>query len=165
MKFVNRFTLFLIVLIFNKGILSYSQAPCDPYPSTIEKGCNCEDNIDNDGDGLKDILDPDCASYYGLTFIGEGSSACSIMPPDTAGAFKFVGPPSVTQQNTVDTQSKMAIADMDGDGIPEVIATSKWGKAVRIIATNGPDAGDIIDEFGKIDILVNKLRQGAVYQF
>ncbi len=38
----------------------------------------CKDGIDNDGDGLTDIADPDCASFYhelGVAVVGNGSVA------------------------------------------------------------------------------------------
>ena len=60
--------------------------------------------------------------------------------------------PVVSGQNTVDTQSKTAIGDVDGDGIPDVVATSKWNQTIRVIATtddqaDGSDAGDIKADF------------------
>jgi hypothetical protein len=132
------------------GLIDCNDPDCQ-FPATIEKGCNCADGIDNDSDGLTDIYDPDCASYYGLTFVGDGLGDCSIPPPDSLNFFQFIETPAQTQQNTVDTQSKMAIGDLDGDGIPEVIATSKWNKEIRVISTveNGTlDPGDIIDRYG-----------------
>lgn len=131
------------------GLIDCNDPQCQ-YAPTIERGCNCGDGVDNDSDGLTDITDPECASYYGLTFVTDDAD-CSIYPPDSLNTFDFVDTPGQSQQNTVDTQSKMAIGDLDGDGIPEVIATSKWGKAVRVISSGGDgvtDPGEILDEFG-----------------
>lgn len=125
-----------------------TQYPCDPrstanagtcpvdcvFPVTIERGCNCFDNIDNDGDGLIDSADPNCASYFGLEFVGEGSD-CSIVPPGANTPFDLVGPPAVSGQNTADTQSKVAAGDVDGNGYPDVVITSKWNSEVRLVAT------------------------------
>ncbi len=132
------------------GLIDCNDPECQ-YAATIERGCNCDDGVDNDGDGLIDIYDGECAAFYGMTFVGEEDSDCSIMPPDSLSIFDFMDVAGNSQQNTVDTQSKMAIGDLDGDGIPEIIATSKWGKAVRVIASGGDpvyDAGELLDEFG-----------------
>src|SRR5687768_9585602 len=56
------------------------------YAANIERGCRCFDGIDNDGDGTIDKADSNCATYYGLTFVGEGSN-CSIVPPGTSDPF------------------------------------------------------------------------------
>lgn len=125
-----------------------TQYPCDPrstanggncpadcvFPVNIEQGCNCFDNIDNDGDGVADAADPNCASYFGLEFVGEGSD-CSIVPPGANTPFDLVGPPAVSGQNTADTQSKVAAGDVDGNGYPDVVITSKWNSEVRLVAT------------------------------
>ncbi len=132
------------------GLIDCNDPECQ-FAATLEKGCNCDDGMDNDSDGQIDIYDADCASYYGLTFVQDGTGDCSIPPPDSVDFFQFIDTPGQTQQNTVDTQSKMAIGDLDGDGIPEVIATSKWNKEIRIISSGGDGihpAGDIIDQFG-----------------
>jgi len=132
------------------GLIDCNDPECQ-FPANIEKGCNCDDDVDNDSDGQIDIYDPDCASFYGLTFVGDGTGDCSIPPPDSLDFFQFIETPGQTQQNTVDTQSKMAIGDLDGDGIPEVIATSKWNKEIRVISSGGDGihpAGEIIDQFG-----------------
>ena len=57
-----------------------------------EKGCLCFNNLDDDGDGKADAADPSCATYFGLSFIGEGSD-CSITPPGANTPFDLVGVP------------------------------------------------------------------------
>lgn len=126
----------------------------DPYcqfAANIEKGCNCFDGIDNDSDGKADKADSNCATYYGLIFVGE-SSDCSIIPPGASTPFDLIGAPIVSGQNTADTQSKVAVGDIDGDGIPDVLITSKWNRQIRVVATtdnqaDGSDAGDIKADF------------------
>jgi hypothetical protein len=115
------------------------------YPATVERGCRCFDTIDNDGDGRIDKADSNCATYYGLTFVGEGSD-CSIVPPGSTDPFDLVDDPVMTSQNTADTQSKVSVGDVDGDGIPDAVITSKGNQEVRVVATSdnqadGKDAG------------------------
>ena len=121
------------------GLIDCNDPDCQ-YAASIERGCNCDDGIDNDGDGLIDVYDGECATFYGLTFVSEEDSDCSVMPPDSLNVFDYIDVTEASQQNTVDTQSKMAIGDLDGDGIPEIVATSKWNKQVRIIASGGDPA-------------------------
>lgn len=128
----------------------------DPYCTPVandglEKGCECFDGVDNDGDSQIDQADLNCAPYYGLVFIGEGSD-CSITPPGASTPFDLVGPPAVSGQNTADTQSKVAAGDVDGDGIPDAVITSKWNSEIRVVATSndqpdGSDAGDIKGDY------------------
>jgi hypothetical protein len=117
------------------------------FAANIERGCNCYDGIDNDSDGKIDKADSNCAAYYGLTFVGEGSN-CSLVPPGANTPFDLVGPPAVSGQNTADTQSKVAVGDVDNDGIPDAVITSKWNSEIRVVATSngqpdGSDAGDV----------------------
>jgi hypothetical protein len=109
------------------------------YPANIEKGCRCFDGIDNDGDGKIDKADSNCATYYGLVFVGEGSN-CSIVPPGNADPFDLVNVPITSAQNTADTQSKVSVGDVDGDGIPDAVITSKWNSEIRVVATRTPQA-------------------------
>lgn len=92
------------------------------------------DGIDNDGDGLVDCVDGNCAfaaniergcnCYDGNDNDGDGridqadsncapyfgltfigeGSDCSIVPPGANTPFDMIGPPAVSGQNTADTQ-------------------------------------------------------------
>src|SRR5688572_19363077 len=121
------------------GLIDCADSNC-VFAANIEKGCRCYDNLDNDGDTRIDKADPDCASYFGLSFVGQGSN-CSITPPGSATAFDLVGNPTVSGQNTSDTQSKVAVGDVDGDGIPDAVITSKWNSEVRVVATRAHTVG------------------------
>jgi hypothetical protein len=118
------------------------------FAVTIEKGCNCFDTKDNDGDGKVDAADTDCATYYGLTFVGAGST-CSIQPPAGTG-FSSIAPPQSSSQNTADTPAKVVVGDMNGDGVPDVAVCSKWNSTLQIVATapaSGFATGDIMSDF------------------
>ena len=104
------------------------------FLATEEKGCRCFDGVDNDGDGKIDAADPNCASYFGLEFIGLGSD-CSITPPGASSSFTLVGNPIKSGQNTADTQSKVAAGDVDGNGVPDATITSKYNAELRLVAT------------------------------
>jgi hypothetical protein len=130
------------------GLVDCADGNCQ-FAVTIEKGCRCYDTVDNDGDGKIDKADPDCAQYYGLTFVGQGAN-CSITPPGSATPFTGVGNPIVSGQNTADTQSKVAVGDIDGDGYPDAVITSKWNSQVRVVSTgnfSGFASGDIKADF------------------
>lgn len=130
------------------GLIDCNDGNCQ-FAANIEKGCRCYDNVDNDGDGKADKADPECASFYGLTFVGQGSN-CSITPPGSSTPFQLVGNPIVSGQNTADTQSKVAVGDVDGDGYPDAVITSKWNSQLRVVSTgafNGYANGDIKADF------------------
>jgi hypothetical protein len=121
------------------------------FAANIEKGCNCFDGIDNDGDGKADKADSNCAVYYGLVFVGEGSD-CSIVPPGANTPFDLVNAPITSSQNTADTQSKISVGDVDGDGIPDAVITSKWNSEIRVVATapgqaDGTRSGEVKSDF------------------
>ncbi|MGK7392346.1 MAG: gliding motility-associated C-terminal domain-containing protein [Candidatus Cyclobacteriaceae bacterium M2_1C_046] len=138
------------------GLIDCADDDCQPA-ANLELDCNCEDGIDNDGDGQIDIEDGNCASYYGLSFMDGGETvSCSTTPEGTARGeiFDYMGPPNMTSQNTADTQTKVIVGDVDGDGLPDMVATSKWNKSIRVIASTAHtafgvsyNAGDIKSTF------------------
>src|SRR5688572_6584468 len=147
-----KFTLALMFCVI--GSLAYSQtvdcsnpANCGDvtcnFAATVEKGCRCFDGLDNDNDTKIDKADPGCATYYGLTFVGEGSD-CSIVPDGNGTPFDLVDDPVTSAQNTSDTQSKVSVGDVDGDGIPDAVITSKWNSEIRVVATAAGQADGTI---------------------
>ncbi|HYG02418.1 MAG TPA: hypothetical protein VD927_08220, partial [Chryseosolibacter sp.] len=131
------------------------------YPATTEKGCNCFDGVDNDSDGKVDKADSNCATYYGLVFVGDGSD-CSITPPGANTPFDLVDAPITSAQNTADTQSKVSVGDVDGDGIPDAVITSKWNSEIRVVATaggqaDGTAAGKVKSDFNLSGAAANAL--------
>lgn len=178
---LNKYLLLLVFSFFFTAAMAQSEVACNDgvdndgdglvdcadgnctFAANIERGCRCYDNIDNDGDGRIDQADSNCAPYFGLTFVGEGSN-CSIVPPGANTPFDLVAPPIVSGQNTADTQSKVLVGDVDNDGIPDAIITSKWNNEVRVVATtndqpDGSDMGDIKADYnlsGKKNLFTGK---------
>jgi hypothetical protein len=131
------------------------------FAANIEKGCRCFDGLDNDGDGKIDKADSNCATYYGLSFVGEGSD-CSIVPPGANTPFDLVNAPITSSQNTADTQSKVSVGDVDGDGKPDAVITSKWNSEIRVVATiggqaDGTQAGAVKSSFNLSGNTANQL--------
>jgi hypothetical protein len=158
--FILKFA-FVLVFFFASFLAKAQTVDCgvnancsDPYcqfAANIEKGCNCFDGADNDGDGKADKADSNCAVYYGLVFVGEGSD-CSIVPPGSNTPFDLVNAPITSSQNTSDTQSKISVGDVDGDGIPDAVITSKWNSEIRVVATadgqaDGTRPGEVKSDF------------------
>ncbi|MEK6780593.1 MAG: gliding motility-associated C-terminal domain-containing protein [Bacteroidota bacterium] len=141
------------------GLIDCNDSDCT-FAANIEKGCNCYDNADNDGDGFIDTADANCAAYYGLTYQGA-SSNCSITPPSSATPFVGLGAPIVSGQNTADTQSKVAVGDVDGDGIPDAIITSKWNAEIRVVATRAHTVSGTSYAPGDIKSDIKLTGQGA----
>jgi hypothetical protein len=108
------------------------------FAANVERGCHCFNNIDDDGDGKIDKADPNCATYYGLTFIGEGSD-CNLPIPNT-GLFTGMSFSGASSQNTADTQAKVTVGDVDGDGAPDAVITSKFARKLSVVATWGTQA-------------------------
>lgn len=154
------FSLFIADVAFSQNLTPLTDYDCDmravqngdpcagaspecTFPVTVEKGCRCFDGINNDGDidsngvPMTDARDPECAGYYGITFVLPGAN-CSVTPPASASPFGGMSPPKTSQQNTSDTQSKVVAGDVDGNGIPDVLITAKFNGEVRLISTAGP---------------------------
>src|SRR3546814_9025194 len=69
-----------------------------------------------------------------MVFVGDDAD-CSIVPPGANTPFDLVSAPITSDQNTADTQSKISVGDVDGDGIPDAVITSKWNSEIRVVAT------------------------------
>src|SRR5689334_1988147 len=76
----------------------------------------CNNGIDDDGDGFIDCFDGNCLGNAACQGFYIGNDACSAVPP-TFPAFTmtldFASP-----NETTNHIGRMAIGDMDGDGIP-----------------------------------------------
>ena len=96
----------------------------------------CDDGIDNDGDGFIDCFDPDCAGYAVCDgfYIGNDVS-CSAEPsefPRFSMTLDFASP-----NKTANHLGRIAIGDLDLDGIPEIISQNYYTGTIFIL--NGND--------------------------
>lgn len=91
----------------------------------------CNNGIDDDGDGQIDCYDLDCIDQVVCDsfFYGYPVYHCEVQPP--------VGPFGITLlwESTVDvsTRSISLVADIDADGVPEVIAHSKNANQLYVL--------------------------------
>lgn len=80
---------------------------------------NCNNGIDDDGDGFIDCYDSECTGSTACSgfFYGQSSVICSMTPVNPAFNLNTIW------QSTVDvsTRSTMMVGDMDADGSPEVV--------------------------------------------
>jgi hypothetical protein len=86
----------------------------DSNGGTIE---NCSNGIDDDGDGFVDFYDTDCACADG-NFFGRCTEECTY----TAGFSTFAFEAQWNSVDDVPTYNTPLVADLDRDGVPEVIA-------------------------------------------
>jgi len=120
-------------------ILTISMGVCEFIDSIqiSETVCGeiCGNGIDDDGDGLIDCFDPECCGQLAcdLAFYNECADACTFgIIDNTFGAeMKWQSDVDISQQATPVT------ADIDGDGIPEIIAARRFGSSNMISIING----------------------------
>ena len=92
----------------------------------------CNNGIDDDGDGLVDCYDADCSSSLDCEnfYYGGGEPSCDvtyIFNPDF-GLTNVWTSPAVVNGNV-----PLVVADLEGDGIPEVIAARESANVINII--------------------------------
>ncbi|MFM7327355.1 MAG: hypothetical protein ACKO3B_01340, partial [Bacteroidota bacterium] len=71
--------------------------------------------------------------------------------------------PAVSGQNTSDTQSKVAVGDVNYDGIPDAVITSKWNSEIRVVATKIQQQGAKTLSPGDIKADFKTTGQGAAF--
>jgi hypothetical protein len=113
--------LFLLACILFVGTLS-----------AFAQESNCGDGIDNDGDGLIDCFDGDCANNVTCVnyFIGTDKT-CQIPPPSTSLFGMRLAASSANL--TAMTLGVVVVGDLNRDGIPDVVTTHQGTKRVYIL--------------------------------
>ena len=143
---------------------------------------DCFNEIDDDGDGLIDCYDDDCAGIGACdSFHIQYSTLpnCQFVPP-TIGEFKIEKIYQTDHLNfPIDQRSGIVVGDMDGDGVPEIVSKDPnpgriqifsgvdgTNKQSIVIPTNHPFSQPAladVDRNGKGDIFVmvnnNQLRR------
>ena len=94
----------------------------------------CNNGLDDDADGLVDCYDSDCSGDDTCEdfFIVNG---CQMDPP-AAPAFSMMLDFSSANETT-NHFSRMAVGDIDGDGVPEIITMNKYTQ--KLVILNGND--------------------------
>lgn len=94
----------------------------------------CGNGIDDDGDGRIDCFDGDCVGAVACEGFYVVEDVCSADPPP-APTFQmtldFASP-----DETVNHLSRIAIGDLSGDGLPEIVTMEKYGKEIFILRGN-----------------------------
>ncbi len=96
----------------------------------------CNNYLDDDGDGFIDCFDPDCSSNAVCDdfYLGNDVDCQPAVPPSN----KFTMTRDFSSPNeTTNHLSRMAIGDLNRDGVPEIITMNRYTKRVFIL--NGSD--------------------------
>lgn len=97
----------------------------------------CDNGIDDDGDGFIDCFDGDCSGNTACDGFYLGNDASCEAEPSKFPEFKLsLGYQSAN--NVTNSLSRIAIGDIDRDGIPEIFTQNK--NKDRIYLLNGTDA-------------------------
>ncbi|MBB6463917.1 Ig-like domain-containing protein [Flammeovirga kamogawensis] len=147
----------------------------------------CDNGIDDDGDGLVDCFDPECSSYPGCDgfYFGNDSAACQVKPPIYPN-FNIVAKFSTDiNEATIEQRSGVMVADLDLDGLPEMIGKEQpKGQPGQINIFSGQDGRLLqtinekgnththtqvaiadVDKNGLGDIFVNEARTVRRYEY
>jgi len=134
-----------------------------PCLTLLAQESNCGDGIDNDGDGFIDCFDGDCANSVTCKDFYVGRDKVCQSPP--TGVAKFGMKLSAkSPDRTTWTSGRMAIGDLDDDGIPEMITLHPDDKTLYIL--NGTDltvkhTGTISATAEYFDHMIGKVTAGS----
>ncbi|SKC81286.1 SprB repeat-containing protein, partial [Ohtaekwangia koreensis] len=102
------------------------------YFASFAQESSCGDGVDNDGDGFIDCFDGDCAknSLCKDFYIGQ-DKFCQVPPTGVANFGMKLE--SASQDRSTYSYGRMAIGDLDSDGIPEVVTLHPGDKKLYIL--------------------------------
>ncbi|MFP4291618.1 MAG: gliding motility-associated C-terminal domain-containing protein, partial [Cyclobacteriaceae bacterium] len=147
----------------NDGLIDCFDPNCASSPACQGVEINCNDGIDNDGDGLPDCLDDDCYFSgvcpietdcgNGIDDDGDGffdyyDGDCLDDPNNPNKYITSISDCEVRPQgNVFDIETEWqseprssgvyaipTVADLDQDGIPEIISTNERGRSMTILS-------------------------------
>ena len=98
----------------------------------------CDDGVDNDGDGFIDCFDSDCSGSSACAehYLGNADVSCQYEPASSFNFSLALGYQSAN--NVIHSSNRIAIGDLDRDGMPEILSTNKTQNKIYIL--NGNDA-------------------------
>ncbi|MEO7989246.1 MAG: gliding motility-associated C-terminal domain-containing protein [Chryseolinea sp.] len=102
-----------------------------PPPETV-----CNNYLDDDGDGFIDCFDSDCSSNSLCDDFYLGNDAACQLPDPPSKKFTMTMDFS-SPNETTNHLSRMAIGDLNRDGVPEIITMNRYTK--RLFILNGND--------------------------
>ncbi len=105
-------------------------------PSSIFAQEICDNYLDDDADGFIDCFDPDCSNSAVCNdfYLGNDVDCQPLTPPSNLFTMTrdFASP-----NETTNHLSRMAIGDLNLDGVPEIVTMNRYTK--RIFILNGSD--------------------------
>ncbi|MEQ8473153.1 MAG: hypothetical protein RIC35_18300, partial [Marinoscillum sp.] len=149
---MDRFITSTVMKSYRDRILLISLFSLFVCTTTLAQETLCANGIDDDGDGLIDCYDGDCAnSPDGVCdqFYVGGSLSC-IDDPTGAPTFKMKQQWGSANQ-TADSYATPIVGDLDGNGVPEVVSVNWLQRKIYVLdgATGATlDQVDVKDDEG-----------------
>lgn len=104
--------------------------------SVLSQENNCGDGIDNDGDGLIDCYDSDCAGIAGCAdfFFGQPEPDCNYQPPELEEIELNLLFKTDEVRYPIDQRCGVVVGDMNGDGVPDLVSRDPNPSRIQIFS-------------------------------
>ncbi|WP_020566762.1 HYR domain-containing protein [Neolewinella persica] len=114
----------MLILFFFAPSLAFSQET------------NCGDGIDNDGDGLIDCFDDDCAGIASCEdfFFGQPEPDCNYQPPELEEIRLNLLFKTDEVRYPIEQRCGVMVGDMNGDGVPDLVARDNNPARIHIFS-------------------------------